>query len=76
MLQLTGLLILYPIVAPVKQKNKKEDPTEQQAMKFSFTEKHALKINGKVEKVFSPEFTPIQKQALKLLGVPMSAFQI
>lgn len=52
-------------------------PTAQQVLRlFSFTEKHVLKINGKVEKVFPPEFTPIQKQVLKLLGVPMSAFQI
>jgi transposase len=64
-------LPIYPEERPCRR------PTSQQILRlFALTEGHILFENGRVVQIFDPELTDLQKQVLKLLGVPRSAFSV
>ena len=51
-------------------------PTTEQVLRlFSHAERHRLSRAGRVVQSFEPEFTPLQRQVLDLLGVPASGFR-
>jgi transposase len=62
-------LPMYPEERPCRR------PTSQQILRlFALTEGHVLFENRRIVQIFEPELTDLQKQVLKLLGVPRSAF--
>lgn len=51
-------------------------PTTEQVLRlFSHTERHVLSRAARTVQTFEAEFTPLQRQVLDLLGVPVSAFR-
>ncbi|MEK7315930.1 MAG: IS1634 family transposase [Candidatus Eisenbacteria bacterium] len=51
-------------------------PTSEQVLRlFSLTERSILLRGGRTLQVFDPEWTPLQRQALSLLGVPMRVYR-
>ena len=63
-------LPLYP-----EQRQCSHPTTEQVLRLFSMTARHRLIRNGAVVQVFDNEFTDLQLQVLKLLGVTAGAFR-
>jgi transposase len=63
-------LPLYP-----EQRHCQHPATEQILRLFSLAERHILTRDGNTVQTFEPELTDLQRQALKLLGVPEQAFQ-
>jgi transposase len=64
-------LDIYPEERPSSR------PTAPQILRlFANVEHHELRAAGTRVKTFSHEFTPIQKEVLRLLGVPADAFRI
>jgi transposase len=52
-------------------------PTTEQVFRlFSHVEGHVLRSDGAVTEVFQPTLTDIQKEVLRLLGVPSAAYRI
>jgi hypothetical protein len=64
-------LPLYP-----EQRNSTRRTTEQILRLFSLAEWHQLMQDGKVTQVFDFEFTDLQRQTLKPLGVSEDAFRL
>lgn len=51
------------------------NPTTEQVLRlFSMTERHELLQQGRTVQVFNPVFTDLQRQALALLGVPLTDY--
>jgi transposase len=64
-------LPIYP-----EERNSPRPTTEQVFRLFSHVEGHVLRSDGVVTEVFQPALTVIQKEVLRLLGVPLSAYHI
>jgi len=62
-------LPLYP-----EQRRCKRPTTEQILRLFSLAERHLLTRAGRTVQVFEPEFTPLQRQILDLLGLQRDVF--
>ena len=63
-------LPLYP-----EERSCARPTTEQLLRLFSHAERHVLSRAGHTVQSFEPEFTPLQRQVLDLLGVPANAFR-
>jgi transposase len=68
--QRTTELRLYP-----EERRCKRPTTEQLLRLFSHTQQHALLRGRTLVQVFPPELTDLQRQVLRLLGVPERAFR-
>jgi transposase len=64
-------LALYP-----EERRSTRPTTEQLLRLFSHVEGHVLRHDGGVGDVFQPTLTDIQREVLRLLGVPASAYAI
>jgi transposase len=63
-------LPLYP------EERQTQRPTAEQIFRlFSLTQRNMLEHEGQRIRTFEPQFTTLQSQVLKLLGVPESAYQ-
>jgi transposase len=54
----------------------KRPSTEQILRLFSLAERHLLVQNGRTVQVFDTELTELQQEVLRLLGVPIRAYQL
>ncbi len=63
-------LALYP-----EERSCKHPTTEQVMRLFSLAQRNVLTRGGRVLEVFEPEFTDLQRQVLRLLGVPPRAYR-
>jgi transposase len=64
-------LPIYP------EERRSSRPTTEQVLRlFSHVEGHVLRHGGAVGDIFQPTLTEIQKEVLRLLGVPQSAYRI
>lgn len=63
-------LPIYP-----EQRQCKRPTTEQILRLFSLAERHTLLSGGQVIQLFHPDLTDLQRQVLRLLGVPQHAFR-
>jgi hypothetical protein len=63
-------LPIYP-----EQRQCRRPTTEQIQRLFSLAERHTLTLAGRTIEVFNPELTDLQRQVLRLLGVPHRVFQ-
>ena len=64
-------LPIYP-----EERRSARPTTEQVFRLFSHVEGHVLRHDGAVGEVFQPALTDVQKEVLRLLGVPQSAYCI
>jgi transposase len=63
-------LALYP------EERKCKHPTTEQVLRlFSLAQRNVLLQGGSVCEVFEPDFTALQSQVLRLLGVPLRAYR-
>lgn len=61
---------------PAPEERRCAHPTTEQVLRlFSYAERHRLSRAGRVVQSFEPEFTPLQRPVLNLLGVPASGFR-
>jgi transposase len=63
-------LPLYP-----EERNTQRPTTEQILRLFSLVQRHSLQQEGQIIHTFNPELTDLQREVLRLLGVPASVYQ-